>query len=117
MIRDGLGDVARLESGTTVSFCPRGNSMKGRIDSGQLCTVAPVDPATLAVGDMVLCRVQGAEYLHLVKATHAGRFQIGDNRGRIKGWIGAHGIFGRCVKVADWGAVRRRSLRCICRPW
>jgi hypothetical protein len=63
--------------------------------------VAPVDPATLAVGDIVLCRVHGAEYLHLVKAIQAGRFQIGNNRGRINGWIGAHGIFGRCVKVED----------------
>ena len=42
--------------------------MKGRIESGQLCTVAPVDPATLAVGDVVLCRVHGSEYLHIVKA-------------------------------------------------
>jgi hypothetical protein len=41
------GHIARLQKGETVSFRPRGNSMKGKIDSGQLCTVAPVDPATL----------------------------------------------------------------------
>ena len=93
------GHIARLQRGETVSVRPRGNSVKGKIDSGQLCTVAPVDPATLAVGDIVLCCVHGAEYLHLVKAIQGGRFQIGNNRGRINGWIGANGIFGRCTRV------------------
>jgi hypothetical protein len=73
--------------------------MKGKIDSGQLCTVAPVDAANLSVGDIVLCRVRGAEYLHLIKAIQGGRFQIGNNRGGINGWIGANGIFGRCVTI------------------
>jgi hypothetical protein len=27
------------------------------------------------------------------------RFQIGNNRGRINGWVGANGIFGKCVKI------------------
>ena len=56
---------------------------------------------SLAVGDNVLCRVRGSEYLHLVKAIQGGRFQIGNNRGRINGWIGANGIFGRCTSVGD----------------
>lgn len=73
--------------------------MAGKIDSGQLCTVEPVDPATLAVGDIVLCRVNGSEYLHLVKAIQGPRFQIGNNRGRINGWVTANSIFGRCTKV------------------
>jgi hypothetical protein len=75
--------------------------MKGKIESGQLCTVAPVDAANLSVGDIVLCRVRGAEYLHLVKAIQGGRFQIGNNRGGINGWIGENGILGRCVTVQD----------------
>ena len=51
--------------------------MKGRIESGQLCTVAPVDPATLSVGDIALCKVGGHEFLHIVKAIDGARFQIG----------------------------------------
>lgn len=81
------GHIARLQQRETVSFRPRGNSMKGKIDSDQLCTVAPVNPAELAVGDIVLCRLRGADYLHLVKAIQGGRFQIGNNRGRINGRI------------------------------
>ena len=74
--------------------------MTGKIESGQLCTVVPVvDHKTLEVGDIVLCRVGGAEYLHLVKAIQGGRFQIGNNRGRINGWVGENCIFGKCIRV------------------
>ncbi len=73
--------------------------MTGKIESGQLCTVEPVDQTSLRVGDIVLCKVRGREYLHLVKAIQGERFQIGNNRGRINGWISAGAIFGRCVQV------------------
>ena len=91
--------IAKLQTGESVSFRPRGNSMTGKIESGQLCTVEPVDPANVCVGDIVLCKVNGSEYLHLVKAIQGPRFQIGNNRGRINGWITGKSIFGRCVRV------------------
>jgi hypothetical protein len=91
--------IGKLRAGETVSFRPRGHSMTGRIESGQLCTVAPVDPTTLDIGDIVLCKVGGAEYLHIVKAISGERFQIGNNRGRINGWIGPNSIFGKCIRV------------------
>lgn len=93
------GHISRLQAGETVSFRPRGNSMSGKIESGELCTVSPVDPADLRVGDIVLCKVKGAEYLHIVKAIQDQRFQIGNNRGGINGWIGPRSIFGRLVRV------------------
>lgn len=93
--------IARLQQGETVSFRPRGHSMSGKIESGQLCTVTPLGSAALAVGDIVLCRVRGAEYLHLIKAIQGKRYQIGNNRGRINGWIGQTSIFGRLESVED----------------
>jgi len=75
--------------------------MSGRIESGQLCVVEPVDPAKLEVGDIVLCKVKGNEYLHIVKAIQGVRFQIGNNRGYINGWIGSNSVFGKCVSVTD----------------
>jgi hypothetical protein len=93
------GYIVKLRAGEVVSFRPRGNSMSGKIESGQLCTVAPVDPATVSVGDIVLCKVNGREYLHLVKAVQGSRFQIGNNKGRINGWVSANSIFGRCVRI------------------
>lgn len=92
--------IAKLKAGEGVSFRPRGNSMVGKIESGQLCTLVPVvDHAALVVGDIVLCKVAGNEYLHLIKAIRNGRFQIGNNRGRINGWVGAPAIYGKCVRV------------------
>jgi hypothetical protein len=73
--------------------------MRGKINSGQLCTVEPVDATTLQVGDIVLCKVRGAEYLHLIKAIKGNQFQIGNNGGGINGWISAHAIFGKCTNV------------------
>jgi hypothetical protein len=91
--------IAQLSAGETVQFRPRGNSMSGKIESGQLCTVTPTDISNLKVGDIVLCKVNGTQYLHLIKAIQGTRFQIGNNRGRINGWISGASIYGRCVRV------------------
>jgi hypothetical protein len=91
--------IARLQKGETVSFRPRGNSMSGKIESGQLCTIVPVEPTTVEVGDIVLCKVHGREYLHLVKAIQGQRFQIGNNRGHVNGWVSAKSIYGKCTAV------------------
>ena len=87
--------IEDLAQGRTVSFRPRGNSMTPLIESGQLCTVAPVTIHELAVGDIVLCRVNGADYLHLVKAIQGDRVQIGNNKGHINGWT--RRVFGKLV--------------------
>lgn len=94
--------IAKLKNGETVQFRPRGHSMKGKIESGQLCTVEPIeDYESLQKGDIVLCKVNGAEYLHLIKAVNGARFQIGNNRGRINGWVGTNAVFGKLVKIED----------------
>ncbi|MGI8668956.1 MAG: hypothetical protein ACR2J3_03810 [Aridibacter sp.] len=74
--------------------------MKGKIESGQICTVEPIeDFATLKKGDIVLCKVGGSQYIHLIKTSDGKRFQIGNNRGGINGWIDTNAIFGKCVKI------------------
>jgi hypothetical protein len=92
------GYIVRLNQGETVQFRPRGASMRGKVESGQLCTVAPVTDE-LEVGDIVLCKVNGREYLHLIKAVQGDRYQIGNNRGHVNGWVSRRGIFGKCVRV------------------
>jgi hypothetical protein len=90
--------IAKLQAGETVQFRPRGHSMKGKVEPGQLCTVVPA-PDELKVGDVVLCKVNGKQYLHLIKAVQGERYQIGNNRGRINGWVSRHSIYGKCVRV------------------
>lgn len=95
--------IKKLEDGETVQFRPTGNSMIPKIRSRQLATVEPVALEAIAIGDVVLCRVGGNEYLHNVLALESPggklRFQIGNNRGFVNGWTSS--VFGRLVKVED----------------
>ncbi|MEM7164427.1 MAG: hypothetical protein AAF581_03130 [Planctomycetota bacterium] len=90
-----------LRRGETVQVRPRGHSMKGKVNDGATVTLAPCDPATLKVGDIVLVRVSGNDYLHLVKAIDGKRFQIGNNRGGINGWVGPSAVYGIATEVAN----------------
>lgn len=90
--------IADLQAGRTVVFRPHGNSMQGRVESGQLCTVAPLEEPPVP-GDVVLCKVNGAQYLHLVKAVQGDRVQIGNNKGHINGWTSRKQVYGKLVKV------------------
>jgi hypothetical protein len=71
------------------------------IRSRQLVTVAPAHPAKVEVGDIVLARVAGTGYLHLVSAVDEarGRVQISNNRGRVNGWTNHARIYGICVAL------------------
>ena len=88
--------IEQLKQGLVVKTRPRGNSMSGKIDSGQLVTIAPVSKP-LQKGDIVLCKVNGSEYLHLVKAIDGERYLIGNNHGRINGWTKS--VFGIVVSI------------------
>ena len=92
--------IQKLQAGETVQFTPRGNSMKGKIESGQLVTVEPIAGRQLQTGDIVLCKVNGSQYLHLIKAIQGARYQIGNNIGRINGWVTINSIYGICTKIA-----------------
>ena len=91
--------IEKLKNGETVQVRPRGHSMKGKVNDGNLVTVSPCNPAQLSVGDIVLVRVKGNVYLHLIKSINNGRFLIGNNRGGINGWVGHNCIYGFATKV------------------
>lgn len=93
--------IEKLQRGETAQFRPRGGSMAGKVESGQLVTVEPLTDQELTKGMIVLCKVSGNHYLHLIKATQGPRFQIGNNKGRINGWITRSGIYGICTKVGE----------------
>lgn len=89
--------IEALGRGEEVEIRPRGNSMKGKVNDGDLVTLRPWPLENLEVGDIVLARVGGNDYLHLIKAKDAGRFLIGNNRGGTNGWTKA--IYGKVIKV------------------
>lgn len=90
--------VEQLKKGA-VTFHPRGKSMEPRIMDGQMVTVKPVSHGDIEVDDVVLCKVGGKQYLHLVKAIRGmgqwKQFQIGNNKGHINGWTNK--IYGKVV--------------------
>jgi hypothetical protein len=93
--------AAQVAAGETVSFRPTGSSMVPLIRSRQLVTVVPVKSSAVEVGDIVLARVKGNVYLHLVSAVDdtRGRVQISNNRGRVNGWTDHARVYGLCTSV------------------
>lgn len=96
--------IENLQKGETVSFRPKGNSMQPKIESGNKVTVSP-DLTDLKEGDIVLCKVKGHHYVHLVKAekTEGEKklYLIGNNKGGINGWVGTTAIYGRVTEVSE----------------
>lgn len=91
--------VEKLQKGETAKVRPRGHSMTGKVNDGELVTIEPCTPESLKVGDIVLVKVKGNIYLHLIKAINDRRFLIGNNRGGINGWVGANGIYGKATQI------------------
>jgi SOS-response transcriptional repressor LexA len=92
--------IERLQRGETVTVRPRGHSMTGKVNEGDVVMVEPLGQRDPEVGNIVLVRCRGHEYLHLGKARQADPYLIGNNRGGINGWVGRRAIFGVATQVS-----------------
>lgn len=88
-----------LAAGQALRVRRVGGSMRGRVESGQLVTMAPVDPAEVRADDVMLVAWKDGFLLHLVKEVADGRLLIGNNLGKINGWVDATAAVGRVVAV------------------
>lgn len=90
--------IADLLEGRTVVCRPKGQSMRPRINSGDRVTIEPLtrDPQ---VSDIVLCKVRGAQFLHLVTAIRGDEYQISNNHGHVNGWCARRTIYGIVTDV------------------
>jgi hypothetical protein len=75
-------------------------------------TVTLLDARDPDVGDVVLVRCRGHEYLHLMKARQGDRFLIGNNRGGLNGWVGRRAIFGVATRIVPPQKVAGRIREC-----
>jgi hypothetical protein len=97
-----VNDALReLRAGRTARVRPVGGSMRGRIESGQAVTISAVDPADVRAGDIVLVAWKGNHLLHLVKEAEADRLLIGNNVGKVNGWVPRHAVAGRVTDVGN----------------
>ena len=104
--------IERLRRGQTVTVRPHGHSMAGKVEDGDLVTVEPLGERELHSGDIVLVRVHGREYLHLVKAVQGDRYLIGNHRGGVNGWVGRQAIAGIAAQVIPDRLQRRQGSAC-----
>jgi hypothetical protein len=93
----------KLRNGENVQVRPIGGSMRGRIESGQLVTLAPARIRDVRSGDVVFLEWKGNYLLHLVIEVEPERVLIGNNLGKINGWAPASAILGKVVTVEECG--------------
>lgn len=88
--------IERLGQGETVTVRSHGNSMTPRIKSGQKITVEPLHQPPRK-GDVVLAKVRGHYYFHLVTGVRGTEYQISNNHGHVNGWTSQ--VYGLVTKV------------------
>jgi hypothetical protein len=91
--------ISELSAGRRAQVRPSGGSMRGRIESGQLVTLTPVDPSDVKPNDVVLVMWKSNYLLHLVKDATAEQLLIGNNLGKINGWVARSAVLGRVIAV------------------
>ena len=90
-----IAEAERLRAGDTVTFKTVGGSMGGKVSPGAVVTVEPLGDRVLKKGDIVLCKVNGHHYLHLITGIrHKTQYQISNNKGHVNGWTSRDNIFG-----------------------
>ena len=114
-----VNDARReLAAGRQVQVQPFGGSMRGRIESGQLVTLAPANAAEVRVGDVVFVAWKGNYLLHLVKEVHDGQFLICNACGTVSEFVAPAIHRAIAGQAADLGfAVGQQTIevRGICR--
>lgn len=84
----------KLANGEPVTLRPTGNSMTPIIKSKQQIVIRPFDAATVKTGDVVLAKVAGKHFIHLVTAVTVDKVQISNNHGHVNGWTSKDKVFG-----------------------
>lgn len=93
--------IERVKAGEHVELHPAGNSMTPRIKSKDRVVVSRVDTSTLKLNDIVLARVKGRYFLHLISAIDGDRIQISNNHGHVNGWTTRERVFARVTEIRN----------------
>lgn len=90
----------KLKQGLVGRLQGFGQSMTPILKSGQEVICEPVkDDTVLKKKDIVLCKVKGHYYLHLIWAIRNDKeYLIGNNHGHPNGWVSRSQIYGKVVE-------------------
>ena len=80
---------------------PHGGSMRGKIESGQLVTIEKINGDRVKLEDIIFVKWKGNYLLHLAKEINEEEILIGNNLGKINGWISKKNVIGKVVKIED----------------
>jgi hypothetical protein len=89
---------------------PVGGSMRGRIESGQLVTIAPARICDIQPGDVVFVEWKRNYLLHLVVEVALEHVLIGNNVGKVNGWVPAPAVLGKVIAIENGSSETARSL-------
>lgn len=96
--KENKATADRLSAGETCIVVRYGNSMTPKLMSGEAVLMEPVTEATdLQKGDVVLAKVKGHYYCHLISAIRGKSYQISNNHKHVNGWVSKKNIYGRMV--------------------
>jgi hypothetical protein len=98
--RENHESAEKLSQGLTGKIVGRGQSMTPILKDKQAVICEPVKEDTvLKKNDIVLCKVNGHYYLHLIWGIKNGKeYQIGNNHGHPNGWVSRNQIYGKVVE-------------------
>lgn len=74
---------------------PQGRSMAGRIENGQQVTLRSVKGHEVEVDDVIFIRWKGNYILHIAKEVNETEILIGNNLGKLNGWIAKEDVIAR----------------------
>ncbi|WP_452602249.1 hypothetical protein [Pontimicrobium sp. MEBiC06410] len=97
-VKDALKELSKNNK---CQVRPQGGSMKGRIESGQLVTIQRIEPEQIVINDIVFVKWKDNYLLHLIKDIQNENILIGNNLGKLNGWIPANNIIGKVIKVEN----------------
>ncbi|MGV3612843.1 MAG: hypothetical protein ACO1N0_17915 [Fluviicola sp.] len=97
-VKEALGS---LKSDGTARIRPAGGSMRGRIESGQLVTLQTSTYAEVEINDVIFIHWKGNYLIHLVVDKKEEQLLIGNNVGKINGWIPAEAVIAKVIQVED----------------
>lgn len=102
--RENKATADMLRQGHTCWVLGIGNSMVPILKSHQPVICIPVtDEIDLKKRDIVLAKVKGHYYLHLIHAIKGDgkTYLIGNNHGHMNGWVSRNNIYGKVVEILD----------------